>query len=85
MPINLQATLLQYDWVACRYDGLVGMYSGRDVPAVGVSIGIERVFTILNDQMKERAAASGRAVRTTQTQVLVGCFGKGLQVRRAGC
>lgn len=37
---------------ACRYDGLVGMFSGKDVPAVGVSIGIERVFTIMEGQVR---------------------------------
>lgn len=30
-----------------RYDTLVGMFSSKDVPAVGVSIGIERVFAIM--------------------------------------
>ncbi|XP_010174871.1 histidine--tRNA ligase, cytoplasmic-like, partial [Antrostomus carolinensis] len=32
-----------------RYDGLVGMFDpkGRKVPCVGVSIGIERIFSIL--------------------------------------
>ena len=30
-----------------RYDGLVGMFSSKVIPAVGVSIGIERVFAIL--------------------------------------
>jgi histidyl-tRNA synthetase len=55
-----------------RYDGLVGMFSGKDVPAVGVSIGIERVFAILEARTRERreaakarvtaaAAASGQA------------------------
>lgn len=32
-----------------RYDGLVGMFSGKNIPAVGVSIGIERVFSILEE------------------------------------
>jgi histidyl-tRNA synthetase len=32
-----------------RYDGLVGMFSGKDIPAIGVSIGIERVFSILEE------------------------------------
>lgn len=31
-----------------RYDNLVGMFSGNNVPCVGVSIGIERVFAILS-------------------------------------
>ncbi len=34
-----------------RYDKLVGMFSGKDVPAVGVSIGIERVFNIMEEQV----------------------------------
>jgi histidyl-tRNA synthetase len=41
-----------------RYDGLVGMFSGKDVPAVGVSIGIERVFAILEARTKERREAA---------------------------
>ncbi|XP_027644558.2 histidine--tRNA ligase, cytoplasmic-like isoform X1 [Falco biarmicus] len=52
-----------------RYDGLVGMFDpkGRKVPCVGVSIGIERIFSIL----EQRVQASGEKVRTTETQVLV--------------
>ncbi|XP_023801628.1 histidine--tRNA ligase, cytoplasmic [Cyanistes caeruleus] len=52
-----------------RYDGLVGMFDpkGRKVPCVGVSIGIERIFSIL----EQRLEASGEKLRTTETQVLV--------------
>ncbi|XP_063205178.1 histidine--tRNA ligase, cytoplasmic-like isoform X1 [Chroicocephalus ridibundus] len=52
-----------------RYDGLVGMFDpkGRKVPCVGVSIGIERIFSIL----EQRAKASGEKVRATETEVLV--------------
>lgn len=32
-----------------RYDGLVGMFSGREVPAVGVSLGIERILTVMEE------------------------------------
>jgi histidyl-tRNA synthetase len=50
-----------------RYDDLVGMFDtkGRRVPCVGISIGIERVFSILE------AKASGTKTRTTETQVYV--------------
>merc|ERR1719318_2555995 len=50
-----------------RYDDLVGMFDpkGKKVPCV--SIGIERVFAI----MEAKAQASGEKTRTTQTQVLV--------------
>lgn len=37
-----------------RYDGLIGMFSGRDVPAVGGSLGLERILVI----MEERGAFS---------------------------
>jgi len=36
-----------------RYDGLVGMFSNKPVPSVGVSIGIERVFAILEEKSKD--------------------------------
>lgn len=57
------------------------MYSGKDVPAVGVSIGVERVFTVLEAKLRAQAQAENRNIRATKTQVLVGSFGKGLQVR----
>lgn len=53
-----------------RYDGLVGMFSGKVVPAVGVSIGIERVFAILEEKAKSEA------IRATKTQILVAQIGK---------
>ena len=33
-----------------RYNGLIGKFTGQDVPAVGFSIGFERIFGILQDQ-----------------------------------
>lgn len=36
-----------------RYDGLLSMYSNKSVPAIGVSIGIERVFAILERKLKD--------------------------------
>lgn len=65
-----------------RYDKLVGMFSGKDVPAVGVSIGIERVFAIMEGQMRERAAAAHGIIRATETEVLVASIGNGMQVGR---
>jgi histidyl-tRNA synthetase len=32
-----------------RYDGLVGMFLGRDVPATGISLGIERILEVLQE------------------------------------
>lgn len=62
-----------------RYDGLVGMFSGAPVPAVGVSVGIERIFAILEDLERKRA---GGNIRKTQTFVLVGSVGKDLLLER---
>jgi len=58
-----------------RYDGLVGMFSGKQIPAVGVSVGIERVFAILEEKCKADT-------RPTETQVFIGQLGKGLMVER---
>ena len=33
-----------------RYDGLVGMFSGQDIPATGGSLGIERILLLLAEQ-----------------------------------
>ena len=37
-----------------RYDGLVGMFDpkGKKVPCVGVSIGVERVFAIMEAKLQ---------------------------------
>lgn len=52
-----------------RYDGLVGMFAakGKKVPCVGVSIGIERIFSIMEAKME----GSNEEVRTVETEVLV--------------
>ena len=65
-----------------RYDHLVGMFSGKEVPAVGVSIGIERVFAILESQMKEKTKDNNGTIRETETEVLVASIGNGLQPQR---
>ncbi len=38
-----------------RYDGLVGMFSGTDIPATGGSLGIERILLLLADQYQPSA------------------------------
>uniref|UniRef100_A0A8C5F8Y5 histidine--tRNA ligase n=1 Tax=Gadus morhua TaxID=8049 RepID=A0A8C5F8Y5_GADMO len=61
-----------------RYDGLVGMFDpkGRAVPCVGVSIGVERIFSILEQK------AEAEKVRTTEVQVLVASAQKNLLEER---
>ncbi|CAL5360992.1 unnamed protein product [Camellia sinensis] len=59
-----------------RYDNLIGMFGTKQVPAVGVSLGIERVFTIMEQLQKDQ----NQATRATETQVLVGILGDDLSV-----
>lgn len=33
-----------------RYDHLIGMFSGRDIPAVGISLGFERICVIMEER-----------------------------------
>lgn len=60
-----------------RYDGLVGMFSGKNIPAIGVSIGIERIFAIL-----ERKAEGNKQIRATKTQILIASIGKNMTAER---
>ena len=42
-----------------RYDGLIGMFGKKDIPAVGVSLGLERLLTIMEERnMLEEKEAS---------------------------
>lgn len=60
-----------------RYDQLLGMFSNKSIPAVGVSIGIERVFNILEETLKNDSS-----IRPTETEVLVASIGKNMTKER---
>jgi histidyl-tRNA synthetase len=63
-----------------RYDNLVGMFDskGKQVPCVGVSIGVERVFAIL----EAKNTATKTKVRTNQVEIFVASAHKGLHEKR---
>lgn len=70
-----------------RYDNLVGMFSGSKkpdaVPCVGVSIGVERVFSILMQRIRDAQARGERsAVRQKEVDVFVMSMGDGLLLER---
>ena len=48
-----------------RYDGLVGMFSGSDVPAVGGSLGLERILLVLAEREATAAAIDAPDVLVT--------------------
>ncbi|KAG5519156.1 hypothetical protein PMAC_002244 [Pneumocystis sp. 'macacae'] len=56
-----------------RYDNLVGMFSSKKngIPCVGVSIGVERIFSIL------KSRSSGGIIKSNNTEVYVMEFGTG--------
>lgn len=54
-----------------RYDGLIGMFSKRPIPSVGMSIGIERLFMILEKKM-------AKSTRKGHTEIFVATIGKNI-------
>ena len=56
---------------------MIGMFSGKQIPAVGVSIGIERIFNILEKHYKD-----DDNLRSIYTEVLVCAAGKDLTKER---
>jgi len=63
-----------------RYDELVGMFSGRQIPSVGVSFGVERIFHILEENFKKDPL-----IRESETEVLVASIGKNMIKERIRC
>ena len=57
-----------------RYDNLVGMFSpsGVQTPCVGVSIGVERVFTIIEKKAEEK-----KVTQSATIQVFIASIGAG--------
>lgn len=57
-PTSKSGPELQVGSIAAggRYDNLVGMFSRRDIPCVGISFGVDRILTILNARQKVQAA-----------------------------
>ncbi|GAA5948790.1 hypothetical protein JCM21900_005300 [Sporobolomyces salmonicolor] len=67
-----------------RYDELVGMFSGSGgaagkIPCVGISFGVERLFSLLLKKAQEKGSEAGRA---KATEVFVMSLGDGLLEER---
>ncbi len=48
-----------------RYDSLIGMFSKEDVPAVGISVGLDRLLAALNELERVPGGPSGAQVYVT--------------------
>jgi histidyl-tRNA synthetase len=64
-----------------RYDNLVSMFqeSGKVTPCVGVSVGIERVFTLMEERLR---AEQGGSIKQPNVCVLVASAGEGMLPNR---
>mmetsp|Transcript_1016 Transcript_1016/g.1466 ORF Transcript_1016/g.1466 Transcript_1016/m.1466 type:complete len:867 (-) Transcript_1016:303-2903(-) len=64
-----------------RYDNLVSMFqeSGKLTPCVGVSVGIERVFTLMEARVMEK---QGGTLKQPSVTVLVASIGDGMMKER---
>jgi histidyl-tRNA synthetase len=64
-----------------RYDDLVGMFSGKgdkgQIPCVGISFGVDRIFSIMNARLKRQQSETGAATRKNEVDVYVMAFGGG--------
>lgn len=73
-----------------RYDKMVGKFTGQDVPAVGFSIGFERIVTILKDfDEVESAKIKGEGIaflldRRISTEKKMEIFAKAQALRAEG-
>ena len=56
-----------------RYDGLVGMFSGKAIPCVGIAFGLDRIFSVMKARMEAQEAAE--RIRTNKVDVFVMAFG----------
>jgi len=71
-----------------RYDGLVGMFLGRDVPACGFSLGLERIIVVMTERGMFPAGVAGSGVDLMVTIWNADAEGDALglagELRRAG-
>ena len=67
-----------------RYDGLIGTFAGKDIPAVGCSIGFERILSLLQERESPEAAKAERILLVRQAGDLVEMTRHAEQLRAAG-
>lgn len=64
-----------------RYDNLVGMYCDRRVPCVGISFGVERIYTILEARQPKTKGQPNKLVLEVDVYVIA-AGGSGLLLER---
>ncbi|SPQ26262.1 5cd68b98-6287-4207-8479-1d2108a5e3cc [Thermothielavioides terrestris] len=73
LPDPANPATLQVGSIAAggRYDELVGMYGRRPLPCVGISFGVDRIFTLLDARRKKKSGSD----LTNQAEVYIMAFG----------
>ncbi len=61
-----------------RYDRLIGMFLGRDVPACGFSLGLERLIVVMTERGMFPAAVAGAPADVMVTFLDAGCRAEAL-------
>ena len=71
-----------------RYDNLVGMFSGRDVPACGFSLGLERIIVVMTERgmfpLELERAAADVMVAVWNEDAMADALALAGELRRAG-
>lgn len=69
-----------------RYDDLVGMFSGKDLPAIGISLGIDRLFYALGELQLLSGAKQPAQIMVVQfsDELAPASFAAAARFRRAG-
>jgi histidyl-tRNA synthetase len=69
-----------------RYDGLVGMFSGKDLPAIGISLGIDRLFSAIKemDLLEDRSQPAEVLAVQFSEDLAPAAFEAAARLRRAG-
>jgi histidyl-tRNA synthetase len=71
-----------------RYDRLIGQFTGRDMPCVGISFGIERIFDAIAEKGLEPAMTAATTVQALVTlfasETLAPSFALASELRTAG-
>jgi histidyl-tRNA synthetase len=63
-----------------RYDNLVGMFLGRDIPACGFSLGLERIIVVMSEREMFPASVVNSAVDIVVTFLDEGARGEALRL-----
>ncbi len=67
-----------------RYDGLIARLGGKDSPACGGSLGIERILPLLEQADEDSYAQIDVAVTVMSADLAADCFRLSAEIRRAG-